>query len=84
MSFATGDKHTKEIAMNTGSELTADARPSATGSLDGNGAGDHDAEYQFGRRPNASAPFPFTPRQYGRLLLLRGRVGDDRLAARNH
>jgi hypothetical protein len=81
MSFAAGDKHTKEIAMNTGSELTADVRPIVAGSLDGNGAGDHDADYQFGRRPNASAPFPFTPIQYARLLMVRGRVRDERLTA---
>ena len=84
MSFAAGDKHTKEIAMNTGSELTADVRPSATGSLDGNGAGDHDLDYQFGRRPNARAPFPFTPIQYARLLVMRGRVRDGRDAASAH
>jgi len=84
MSFAAGDKHAKEIAMNTGSELTADVRSIASGSLDGHGAGDHDAAYQFGRRPNATAPFPFTPMQYARLLVLRGRVRDERLAAGGH
>ena len=77
MSFAAGDKHTEEIAMNTGSELTAAVRPIA-GSLDGNGAGDHDVAYQFGHRPNATAPFPFTPIQYARLLMLRGGVRDER------
>jgi hypothetical protein len=27
-------------------------------------------------RPTADRPWPFTPREYGRLLLLRNRVGD--------
>ena len=44
--------------------------------LDGPGAGDHDEPYRFGRRPRASAPFPFTERQYARLLILRSRVSE--------
>jgi hypothetical protein len=36
----------------------------------------HDMPYRFGRRPTARAPFPFTERQFGRLLVLRGRVND--------
>jgi hypothetical protein len=36
----------------------------------------HDMPYGFGRRPSARAPFPFTERQFGRLLILRGRVTD--------
>jgi hypothetical protein len=47
--------------------------PIRTGTLDGSGAGDHDEPYQFGRRPNARAPFPFTERQYARLLVFRSR-----------
>ncbi len=46
----------------------------ACGSHDGLGAGDHDLPYRFGRRPRASAPYPFSTRQYARLLVLRGRV----------
>jgi hypothetical protein len=46
------------------------------GSKDGLGSGDHDQAYTFGRRPRAAAPFPFTPRQFARLLALRGRIGD--------
>jgi hypothetical protein len=38
---------------------------------DGTGAGDHDEPYRFGRRPRASAPFPFSTLQYVRLLVLR-------------
>ena len=49
------------------------------GSKDGSGAGDNDQPYVFGRRPRAVAPWPFTERQYARLLLVRGRVQDARL-----
>ena len=47
-----------------------------TGSLDGDGSGDHDQPFQFGFRPRASAPYPFNTRQYARLLVLRGRLHD--------
>jgi hypothetical protein len=46
------------------------------GSLDGDGAADHDEPYRFGRRPRASAPYPFNTRQYARLLVFRSRVQD--------
>ena len=49
---------------------------SILGSLDGNGAADHDQPYRFGFRPRVSAPYPFNTRQYARLLVLRGRVRD--------
>ncbi len=42
------------------------------GSHDGLGSGDHDLPYKFGRKPNTQAPFPFTPRQYAKLLITRG------------
>jgi hypothetical protein len=48
----------------------------AAGSLDGSGTADHDLPYRFGRRPTASAPYPFSTREYARLLILRGRVRD--------
>ena len=48
----------------------------ATGSLDGDGAADHDQPYRFDRRPRADAPYPFNTRQYARLLVLRGRIKD--------
>ena len=56
------------------------------GTKDGTGASDHDQPYVFGRRPRAVAPWPFTERQYMRLLVLRGRLADapdpaDRLEA---
>jgi hypothetical protein len=47
------------------------------GSLDGEGSGDHDQPYRFGFRPRASAPYPFSTRQYARLLVLRSRIHDD-------
>jgi hypothetical protein len=51
------------------------------GSLDGAGAADHDLPFRF-HRPRVSAPYPFSTRQYARLLALRSRVdaglfGDD-------
>jgi hypothetical protein len=45
-----------------------------TGSRDGTGAGDHDLPYRFGWRPRGSAPYPFSSRQYVRLLVLRSRI----------
>lgn len=44
---------------------------------DGKGAGDHDEPYRF-QRPSALAPFPFTEREYARLLMLRGLIQDHR------
>ena len=57
-----------------------------TGTKDGDTAADHDEPYRFGRRPNAMAPYPFTERQYARLLILRSRLDtvespEDRAAA---
>lgn len=46
------------------------------GSHDGAGAADHDVPFRFGRRPRAAAPYPFSTRQYARLLVLRGKVED--------
>jgi hypothetical protein len=79
--LATPTTDTREIAMNTSSDSTAAVRPITSGSRDGVGAGDHDTPYRFGRRPSASAPFPFTTREFARLLVLRGRVRDARRAA---
>jgi len=44
------------------------------GSADGQGSGDHDVPYRFGWKPRASQTYPFSERQYARLLLLRSRV----------
>ena len=49
------------------------------GSKDGSGASDHDQPYVFGRSPRAVAPWPFTERQFARLLLVRGRAMEARL-----
>ena len=40
------------------------------------GGGDHDEKYSY-RAPSARWTFPFTERQYARLLLLRSRVRDN-------
>ena len=46
------------------------------GSKDGDGAADHDRPYALSR-PRSLAPFPFTTREYARLLVLRSRVRDN-------
>lgn len=37
---------------------------------------DHDQPYRFGLRPRSTHPFPFTTREYARLLILRSRIRD--------
>jgi len=49
----------------------------AAESRDGVGAADHDVPYVFGQLPSAAAPFPFSMREFARLLVLRGRVRDE-------
>ena len=49
----------------------------SAGSLDGTGAGDHDLPYRFGGRPRTEAPYPFSTRQFARLLIIRSRVHAD-------
>ncbi|MBV8717444.1 MAG: hypothetical protein JO020_27310 [Chloroflexi bacterium] len=46
------------------------------GSLDGQGAADHDVSFKFGRIPHVETPFPFSTRQFARLLVLRGHIAD--------
>jgi hypothetical protein len=36
----------------------------------------YDEPYRFGRTPTTRAPFPFTERQFLRLLIVRGRLYD--------
>ena len=62
--------------MISNQQLTQDA---IAGSLDGQGAADHDQPYRFGWRPSTSLPYPFSTRQYMRLLVLLGRVQDRRI-----
>ena len=54
-------------------QLVADG---IVGTRDGLGAGDHDQPYYFGRQPRSGTPYPFSTRQYVRLLVLRGRIQD--------
>jgi hypothetical protein len=58
--------------------IEADAQ---NGSFDGEGAGDHDVPFRFGFRPRAVAPYPFSTRQYARLLVLRSRIRTDQFGA---
>ncbi len=34
----------------------------------------HDEPYRFGRKPTTAWPFPFTDRQFVRLLIVRSRI----------
>jgi hypothetical protein len=43
------------------------------------GGADHDRPYNF-VRPSAAWTFPFSVRQFARLLVLRGRIGDGQVA----
>jgi hypothetical protein len=43
-------------------------------SLDGENKGDYDQPYRFGWRPRSNVPYPFSTRQYARLLILRSRL----------
>jgi hypothetical protein len=61
--------------------MTPEATEQLIGSLDGIGAGDHDMPFRFGMRPRVEAPFPFSTRQFARLLVLRARIGDRGAAA---
>ena len=46
------------------------------------GGGDHDEPYTY-RAPSTSNPLPFTLREYGHLLLLKGKVAAPELAGRS-
>ena len=47
---------------------------SVDGSHDGRGCGDHDVPYVYGRLPRAACPFPFSTREFARLMVLRSQV----------
>jgi hypothetical protein len=54
----------------------------AVGTLDGNGASDRDQPYPLaGWRARAAAPYPFSTRQFARLLILRSRVSGGQYAS---
>jgi hypothetical protein len=60
---------------------TASAAPSTSSSDEGTAIADaasYDEPYRFGRRPNSRAPFPFTEREFARLLIVRGRLQANR------
>jgi hypothetical protein len=61
-------------------QTESDETKAASGSFDGQGGGDHDQPYAFGRRPNTASTFPFSTREYARLLIVRGRVHAARAA----
>ena len=55
---------------------SSETGPDSCGTKDGSTAADNDQPYRFGLRATAKAPFPFSERQFARLLILRGRVQD--------
>jgi hypothetical protein len=61
--------------------MTHQAVLAISGSHDGDGAADHDAPFRFGRRPSSAATFPFSTREYARLLVLRSRIQADLVGA---
>ena len=63
--------------MNEQSQSSQPEIAAVRGSHDGTGAADNDTPYTFGRRPRAIAPFPFSTRQYARLLALRSQIQAD-------
>jgi hypothetical protein len=69
-----------------GGEIAMDATTESSIARSTSDAASYDESYQFGRRPTVRAPFPFTEREFARLLIARGRVqadpsADDQLAA---
>ena len=54
--------------------MTSQPIETARGTCDGSGAGDRDQPFRYGHKPTTLAPFPFSTRQYARLLVLRSRV----------
>jgi hypothetical protein len=69
--------------MDATNPVTSTESGLASGTKDGSTASDNDQPYRFGLRPTAKAPFPFTERQFARLLILRGRIQDDVLINEN-
>jgi hypothetical protein len=73
---ATNSSANEGTAQDTNVSLQNDARI-----VDGPS---YDEPYRFGRRPTSRAPFPFTEREFARLLIVRGRLqaADSALSAR--
>jgi len=65
--------------MDATNPVTSTETDPTSGTKDGSTASDNDQPYRFGLRPTAKAPFPFTERQFARLLILRGRMQDGAL-----
>lgn len=58
---------------------TSNQNPQTPGTKDGAGYGDNDKPYTFGRRISVGCYFPFTEREFARLMLLRIRVQNGEL-----
>jgi hypothetical protein len=65
------------LAPIKGTQMNDDIRNAHSSAAKADGKttdGDHDQPYEFGRRPSSRAPFPFTTREFARLLVLRSRL----------
>ena len=71
----------QECEMDAINPVTSTDTGLASGTKDGSTAGDNDQPYRYGLRPTVKAPFPFTERQFARLLILRSHMQDDSLSA---
>lgn len=60
--------------MNESRSMSHELTYGVSETQDGTGAGDHDIPYKFGRSPSSVATYPFSTRQYARLLVFRSRV----------
>ena len=54
---------------------TNSATSNCTSATAFDGGDSYDEPYRFGRKPTVRAPFPFTEREFARLLIVRGRIG---------
>ncbi|MBV8717802.1 MAG: hypothetical protein JO020_11195 [Chloroflexi bacterium] len=64
---------TNSFELNGTAEANA-ARPASLDYASIAAAPSYDEPYRFGRRPNSRAPFPFTEREFARLLIVRSRI----------
>jgi hypothetical protein len=67
----------QEYLMETTNPVTPiTSATESCGTKDGSTAADNDQPYRYGLRPTVDARFPFTERQFARLLIMRALVRD--------
>jgi hypothetical protein len=64
---------------------SSDSDNASAGTRDGSGASDNDRPYRFGVKPRVDLTFPFSERQFARLLVFKShyqsRLFDEQLEA---